>query len=354
MRARLPWARGLPWAVSVGLHGAILLIGAALVWRVAHEQALPEPDPRNAFLDFDDPSPAHGEGLADIHRTVPSDPGVRTAVGPPPPATDEHPARPGTDPAPPRLRGMSSDGSTAPGPAPGAPALPAAEAPGLRTDQAGALEAPRPAPSGGVKFGGLGASPVRSVAYVVDGSGPMVTTLPVVVDEIKRSVSRLSSSQTFGVIVFRDAPDAARAGQSGDAGFEQFMPVLVRATPGAKERLGKWLAGVQAGGRSNPLDGLRGAIALKPDAVFLLSRSIERSGGGVWQMGKAALMAELDRLNPVDPRNGVRRTVIKTIQFLDEDPTGIMQEIGREHGSLGAGKQDAGYRVVKEGRDLGS
>src|SRR5262245_8257933 len=60
--AHLPWARGVPWAVSMGLHGALLLVGLLLVWKVAsHEVLPPEPDPRNAFLDFDDPSPVHGQ-----------------------------------------------------------------------------------------------------------------------------------------------------------------------------------------------------------------------------------------------------------------------------------------------------
>src|ERR1043165_8588402 len=119
-------------------------------------------------------------------------------------------------------------------------------------------------------------------------------------------------------------------------------------------------------GRSNPLDGLRLALRLQPDAVFLLSRSIRRSGGGtgdgtgaaavgasvgggsgggggdgrgaaaigdsvggVWGRGKAEIMAELDKLNP--KRGEQRRVVIKAIQFLEEDPTGPMPAVGDEH-----------------------
>src|SRR6185436_12873400 len=60
--ARLPWARGLPWAVSMALHGGLVLVGALVVWGVAvRESRPPEPDPRNAFVEFEDPSPAHGE-----------------------------------------------------------------------------------------------------------------------------------------------------------------------------------------------------------------------------------------------------------------------------------------------------
>src|SRR6185295_11960745 len=94
-------------------------------------------------------------------------------------------------------------------------------------------------------------------------------------------------------------------------------------------------------GRSNPLDGLRRGLSLDPDAVFLLSRSIRRSGGaagdgtgaaaigegagGVWGRGKTEILAELDKLNP--RRGQQRRTVIEALQFLEEDPTGTMQAI---------------------------
>ena len=80
--------------------------------------------------------------------------------------------------------------------------------------------------------------------------------------------------------------------------------------------------------------------------IFLLSRSIRRSGGaagdgtgvaaigesagGVWGRGTAEIMAELDKLNPV--RGTQRRVVIKALQFLEEDPTGTMQAIGEQHG----------------------
>jgi hypothetical protein len=68
-------------------------------------------------------------------------------------------------------------------------------------------------------------------------------------------------------------------------------------------------------------------------------------------------MDELDLLNPADERSGRRSVVIKTIQFLDEDPTGTMQRIGQVHGQgvSAAGKGGRvlpGYRVVKRGSEL--
>lgn len=200
-------------------------------------------------------------------------------------------------------------------------------------------------PGGGgatsVTFGGLGASSVSSVVYVVDCSGPMVTSLPMVIAELERSVGRLAPSQRFGVVLFRRTID-------GGPGAESFAPVLVRATSSAKELLHNWLAAAEPAGRSSPLAGVELALSLKPDAVFLLSRSIQRSGGGVWELGLDATMSKLEQLNP--SRSGLlgsgRPVLIQTIQFLDEDSTGIMQAIGTRHGG------GAGYRVVKTQQDL--
>jgi hypothetical protein len=192
-----------------------------------------------------------------------------------------------------------------------------------------------------VTFGGLGASSVSSVVYVVDCSGPMVTSLPMVIAELERSVGRLTASQRFGVVL-------ARGGAEGGLGTESFAVVLVRATPSAKQLLHNWLAAAEPAGRSSPLAGMEAALALRPDAIFLLSRAIQRSGGGVWELGLDATMERLEELNPLrsDLAGGGRRVLIQTIQFLEEDPTGIMQAIGQRHGG------GNGYRVVRRQQDL--
>lgn len=234
----------------------------------------------------------------------------------------------------PSLRGMAADGA----------------APSLRAAEPG--EPPRlirgDAPAGGeIRFAGLGASDAQSVVYVVDGSGPMVSSLPIVLEEVLRSVSRLGPSQKFGVVIFR-------RGRGPGPGYEWFTPALIRATPDAVQRLAAWLREVEPHGQSNPLDGLRAAFSMEPDAIFLLSRSIERSGGGVWELGLESTMRELDRLNPVHPVAGTRPVVIKTIQFLDEDPTGVMQEIARVHGGVtrqNPNPADA-YTVIRRAAEL--
>jgi hypothetical protein len=349
---------GLPWALSLVVHASLVAITAALVWRVASGPSAPS---YPAVIPFDNPAPIPRTGDS---QATPADAGSGS-VHPGDIARRVHPpGRAGDAAAPPRpLEGLVDAAGT------GGAALHLAPEP-IRAAIPPALDTP-PVTATGVRFAGLGASTARSVVYVVDASGPMVTSLPAVIQELKRSVSRLAPSQKFGVIIFRDlseplekdpqprlpgAPAPAPKAAGKAARTVSFMPMLVRATPMAMERLATWLALIEPGGRSNPLDGLRAAVALRPDAVFLLSRGIERSGGGVWQIGREAIMAELDRLNPADARTGLRPITIKTIQFLDEDPTGIMQAIGRAHGTTSpAGASETanlGYRVVRRGVDL--
>ncbi|MCE2966391.1 MAG: hypothetical protein ACK5WB_11110 [Phycisphaerales bacterium] len=191
---------------------------------------------------------------------------------------------------------------------------------------AGALRAQGP----GVSFAGLSASGVRarSVVYVVDASGPMVSSMPDVLSELERSIAGLAPTQRFGVVLFRDQGDTG-----GGPAAVSFRPRLIDANRTNREALRVWLDDQRIAGRSSPMAGLRAALELRPQVIFLLSRSIDRTGGGAWDLGLEATLAELDRLNPADPATGRRPVIIKTIQFIDEDPTGIMRAIARQHGA---------------------
>jgi hypothetical protein len=193
------------------------------------------------------------------------------------------------------------------------------------------------------------------VVYVVDASGAMVTNIKWIKDELQRSIAALAPTQQFQVVLFRD-----RTGTTGEGLFEIFRSdpdapgALMPATASNKQALAAWLAEIQPTGRSNPVDGLRRALALRPDAVFLLSRGIRRTGGreddppgGLWGRGAEVILAELEGLNPRLRDGGPRTVVIKTIQFLEEDPTGVMRAIAERHGD-GTGS----YRVVTP-QDLG-
>lgn len=192
-----------------------------------------------------------------------------------------------------------------------------------------------------VTFAGSGVSEAESVVFVVDASGPMVTSLPIVLEEVKRSVDALAPKQRFSVVLFREAR------RNGRERTERFSDRLVEATTEQKSRLAQWLSKARPGGASNPLTGLEAGLALKPDVVFLLSRSVERSEGGVWGEGLEATLQRLERLNP-DLGRGGRRVQIQTIAFLENDPTGTLQEIAKLHGP----RDGTGYRIVRGSEEL--
>ncbi len=185
-----------------------------------------------------------------------------------------------------------------------------------------------------VSFAGVRSRAARTIVYVVDGSGATANSFAYLQTQLMRSIDRLSPTQRFQVVLFR----------SFDGGGVELAPInggrLARATPEHKRGVESWLATVGARGRSNPVDGLGVALALRPDLVLLVTRSIQRTEMG-WAQGQREILARLDGLNPADPVTGKRPSVIKTIQLLDEDPTGIMRAIGTIHGD---GHDD--YRVV--------
>jgi len=187
----------------------------------------------------------------------------------------------------------------------------------------------RPISEGGAaaSFAGLSVRAARRVVYVVDASGAMVTSLhPIVVDELAASIERLEPAQQFGVVVF-----------GGGARTPPGQETLRAATPANKAEVIAWARDLAARGVSDPLDGLEPAFGLKPDLIFMLARSIRRSGADAkWGRGRAETLRTVERLNPRDDRTGRRPVVIKTVQFFDADPTGLMESLAGLHGD-GAG-----------------
>lgn len=199
----------------------------------------------------------------------------------------------------------------------------------------------------GATFAGVSAKRAQSVVYAVDASGAMVTSLPFVLDELRRSVSALAPDQKFAIVLFgrRASDDHATAGVRPfpDRG-------LLPATAANKAEFFSWLDRVEARGASNPLDGLLNAIEREPEVVFLLSRSIRRTDGreaaGDWGPGREAILAELERANPV--RKSIfgppgRAVQVKCVQFLEEDPSGVMRAIADVHGG-----GEGSYRLLPE------
>lgn len=321
------WSLGLPLGLSVVAHGLIAVLIAGIAWRMAMP-ANEGPPATEAF----------------IAVATPMTPAVVVERAPAP--------SPASAPAP----------SPVPSPEPAAP-LPAR----IVVTPASAAAPPSPqatvetmttaladAPPSIVSFAGLSAKRASSVAYVIDGSAPMVGVLPRVMAEVRASTAGLLPVQQFSVVVFRDASaeiegqpangaaPAPAAGTTADI----FAARLLDASPRNLGRLSDWLGRIEPRGRSNPLDGLRAALALKPrpQVIFFLSRSIARSHGGQWGDGKDSILGELERLNPIDPSTKHRKTVIKALQFLEPDPTGTMQAIAEQHGGGGTAPD---YRVLR-------
>ncbi len=304
----------LPTGISLAIHAALLGLVALATWTVVR------PAPRQmptVELSLDGP------------RETPREP--------PPPVTPQPDQQVPEAPSISRL----AESLALPEPARDAVAAPTI-AP--RTDASNPKEiriAPGAGATGPASFAGVTSRRASSVVFVVDCSGSMVSAMSIVLEELGRSLERLAPDQRFAIVPFRGADSA-----DAPATFPARL-ALVPATDSNLREARAFLRTIAPGGRSDPLAGLGPALALKPEAIFFLARSIPRTTGegtGTWGPGERTIMAELDRLNPEFERKGgvrARGTQIAAIQFLQPDPTGIMQSIGMAHG-----RGSTGYTVL--------
>lgn len=317
----------VPLAVSVLLHGVLLAV--IIVFRLG----LTERTTRLA------------DSAADTTLELPLSPVPQPTSTPPPEAAAEAPPEP-EEPEPEAAAPPVAAEMMTPATVEVIPQLPAP----LEGDAAPTPAAPAPAaepvvvePSittpSRVSFAGVEGSPAQRIVYVVDASGSMTSSLRFVKEELVRSIARLQPTQAFQIIIVHGTPDAPGAGEVEV--FQKGSPTP--ATGDTRLRAATWLESAQPRGSSDPLAGLSAALHLKPDLIFLLTRSIRRSGTHTeWGKGASATLAELDRLNPVSRETGQRPAVIKTIQFIDDDPTGLLKDIAQLHGD-GAGS----YKVLR-------
>lgn len=175
-----------------------------------------------------------------------------------------------------------------------------------------------------VVFASVAAQRAARVVYVVDVSGAMASSLPFLMAELERSVAQLTPDQRFQVVLFRAPPEGSTARAVQTLTDSQ---ALLEPTPQVRADLADLAARVQPEGRSDLIAGLRAALRLDPELVFLLTRNIRRSLGP----SPDAVLSELDRLNP-RRRSGQRPSVIKVIQFVEDDPTGLLQRLADVHG----------------------
>ncbi|GJQ30077.1 MAG: hypothetical protein HBSAPP03_19610 [Phycisphaerae bacterium] len=254
---------------------------------------------------------------------------------PPPEAAPEVPVVPkATEPVPtPPPAPVAEIVLTSPAPTP-PPASPPTPAPAV-------VPPPEPMPMP-ASFAGVQAERASRIVYVIDASAAMVPTFPFLKAELVHSLERLDPAQSFQIVAYRHRPPAGdRAGSAEVRRFDTnraFAP----ATAASRRAAEQWLAALQPSGSSVPLTGLREALGLSPDLVFLLTSSIPRSAAE-WGDGTAATLAALDSLNPINPHTRQRPAVIKAISFLHQDHTGLLAAIAREHGD-----GEGSYRVLGE------
>ncbi len=305
----------MPTGVSLAIHLVLLLVLATVTWQVMVRPSGGAP-PGEVMISFDDPSSRVQDGEADSTSERASQ-GRPSTIAPVPTPDLPSPA--------PRVRVSQA-----------APSI----APPVRTPVQ--MRVPRR----GISFAGVRADRAASVAYVVDTSGAMASSYDLIVDELERSLMRLDPGQLFQVVTFRDR--SVIDGQAGPkASFVMAHGTMLPATPANRSEVIRQLREeVIPSGRSDPAPALELALGLHPDAIFLLTRSIRRTGPGQepgtqvegdappWsEAWRDALLERLERLNP--RRGGSRRTMIVAIQFIDDDPTGTLQAIGARHAGPG-------------------
>lgn len=192
---------------------------------------------------------------------------------------------------------------------------------------------PTGAGEGTTRFAGLATSRANRIIFVIDASGSMIRGLPIVLEELTRTLDLLEDDQYFGVIFF----------QGNEAiPVPPLTKALTQGVDDERERVLEWIRRhVVPEGRSNPMKALKLAIRNEPDVIYLLSEDI--TGSGQWEISAELLLEELAALNPVVASTGQRRVRIQCVQFLDPDPLGTMRRIADMHGGR------TGYKFLDRG-----
>ncbi|MCA9284112.1 MAG: hypothetical protein KDA22_02770 [Phycisphaerales bacterium] len=287
-----------PWVVSIMLHIGVIAIAIAVTYTMV--QLRETPDPVLVIADFH--ALAH-----DPVRPLGEASGMPLPVGEEAlPDPLEHPLADALAPQDDPVLALAP-------PTGGAAAAPATPIP---------VQVP-------ATFAGLRASNAQKVVYVVDASGSMIGALPVVIDELARSLRSMVPQQEFAIIFFQRNQSLAVPPRDR----------LTPARPAEQAKAIRWIRdNVIPNGRSNPLKAIEDALRLRPDVVFVLSNNI--TGSGQFEIEQSRLLELLDHLNPVDPMSGQRRTQIQCVQFLDDDPLQTLRRIAERHGG------PDGYRFI--------
>lgn len=103
----------------------------------------------------------------------------------------------------------------------------------------------------------------NKIAYVVDFSGSIVVAVDDLKRELKRSVGQLKPSQSFNVIIFYEDYERVKT--------DAFKPKLEPATADTRREFFSWIDRKAPKGGTEPLQAMRRALSLDPEAVFFFS-----------------------------------------------------------------------------------
>jgi hypothetical protein len=153
------------------------------------------------------------------------------------------------------------------------------------------------------------------IVFMCDATGSMINKMATLKDELGKAVTGLKPTQSFNVIFFQDIK------------VEAFQTSLVPATPENKRKVGAYLEGVTATGKTDPLPGMELALKLHPQLIYLLT--------------DAADFPEPDKLVALIKKyNSDRKIKINTILFVQNqsehnaniDSESLMKQIAAENG----------------------
>lgn len=170
-----------------------------------------------------------------------------------------------TDPREPMLALAGSDGGSVPNPTmlPNLFLTGPGDGSGDEAATGGRDEAVRPGDAG-AQFFGIQAEGSRFV-FVVDCSLSMRGRRWLgAVQELEAAIRRLGPEREFYVILFDGFPHLMFHESQDDA-------QLIRATPENVTRFERWIEKAPLGYNTSPLESIKLAIALQPDAIFLLT-----------------------------------------------------------------------------------
>lgn len=299
---------GLPWVLSVAMHGALLLMMGFVVWATSQDTSAK--DPREQII-------IPGAGIGGT-------PGGGLHPGP---ADDALEARQNLDPTGDTgfSRANEIDIGTDFGGQPGAfdvigssggdaSALAGAIGgigTGVGSGAGGPMAPFSPVASGSghgppSQFMGTGGN-AYCVCYIIDRSGSMVIAFDYVKKEMLRSIQELQAEQLFHVIFFN----------AGEA-IEAPMGRMVHASDRNKIEAIKFVGGVVAAGRTDPRPAFRKAFALKPrpNLIYFLTDGD----------------FDPDMMDDLRKWNSGHKTVINTIAFLERPAEALLKKIAQENG----------------------